>query len=178
MCTLKEVPAVTLVVSPMIRGTVENLLCRAEQEIAGTQYCFDYKEGVQILIGLLRRGVRIRILLDRGQVLHPSSGRQKERVSALLDNGAEVRAIRPDNDAKYGIMHAKTWLIDGEIYVGGSCNFTNNSLMNNIEHCVVMKLDHIVTTYLEWFETLWPRAADYAEVLAQQAAERAQMQAT
>ena len=99
-------------------------------------------------------------------------------MSALLDSGAEIRAIRPDNDAKYGIMHAKTWLIDGEIYVGGSCNFTNNSLMNNIEHCVVMKLDHIVTTYLEWFETLWPRAADYADVLAQQAVERSRMLAT
>ena len=130
------------------------------------------------MIGLLRKGVRVRILLDKSQVLLPSSGRQRERVSALLDNGSEVRGIRPDNDAKYGIMHAKTWLIDGEIYMGGSCNFTNNSLTNNIEQCIVMKLDHVVTTHLQWFEELWARATDYADILVEQATERARMQAT
>ena len=50
-CALKDVPAVTLVVPPMIQPTIDNLLCRAEGEVIGTQYCFDYKEGVQILIG-------------------------------------------------------------------------------------------------------------------------------
>ena len=37
-CALKDVPAVTLVVSPMIQPTVDNLLCRAEREGIGTQF--------------------------------------------------------------------------------------------------------------------------------------------
>ena len=159
----------------MIQPTIDNLLCRAEGDVIGTQYCFDYTEGVQILLGLLRRNIRVRLLLDKSQVVSPSSSRQKERVKALLDWDAEVRGVRPDNNAKYGIMHAKTWLIDGEIYIGGSSNFTNNSLTNSIEQCIVLRQDHVTATHIEWFEGLWARATDYAQILAEDAAEETKL---
>ena len=72
---------------------------------------------------------------------------------------------------RYGIMHAKTWLIDGEVYIGGSSNFTNNSLTNNLEQCIVLKQDHISTTHIEWFENLWARSTDYSEILEAHAAQ-------
>ena len=96
-------------------------------------------------------------------------------MRALLEWNAEVKGVRPDSNAKYGIMHAKTWLIDGEIYIGGSSNFTNNSLTNSIEQCIVLKQDHVTATHIEWFEGLWARATDYAQILAEDAAEETKL---
>ena len=114
----------------------------------------------------------MRIVLCKRQALSPSSRRQEERVRSIIQEGAQVRVCDPDNGSKFGVMHAKTWLIDGEIYIGGSSNFTDNSLMNSIENCVVVKQEEFVATYLDWFEGLWARAEDYSQVLAMRAAGR------
>ena len=52
-------------------------------------------------------------------------------------------------------MNAKSWLCDGEIYLGGSVNFTTNGVRMNEEHLLVARDDNLVATFLEWFEQLW-----------------------
>ena len=56
----------------------------------------------------------------------------------------------------YASLHAKTWLCDGLVYLGGSCNFTRNSLTNNVENLVIVKSEQEAQSYLNWFEELWP----------------------
>ena len=63
----------------------------------------------------------------------------------------------------YGSVHAKTWVCDGQVYVGGSANFTRNSLTNSQENVVIIKSDSVITSYLVWFEELWALAEEIDE---------------
>jgi hypothetical protein len=38
------------------------------------------------------------------------------------------------------------------VYLGGSANFTSNEVKRNEERLLTIKLEEVVTTYLEWFE--------------------------
>jgi len=60
-------------------------------------------------------------------------------------------------------LHAKTWLCDGLVYLGGSCNFTRNSLTNNVENLVIMKSEPEALKYLDWFEDLWKNSTDITD---------------
>ena len=55
-------------------------------------------------------------------------------------------------------MPVKSWVCDGEVFIGGSVNFTRNGIENNVEHLIITKDEESITTYLEWFERLWLEA--------------------
>ena len=76
--------------------------------------------------------------------------------------GIEFKMFKPPGTG-WGSMHAKTWVCDGEVYLGGSANFTNNSMTNSLEHVVIVKDDAFITKYLEWFEGLWAIAEEIKE---------------
>ena len=131
--------------------------------MVGTQYCFDYEEGISILESKRRQNVQIRILLDKGQFQTKKSCRsQVENVKSLQNWGVEFKMYKPPG-SMYGCLHAKTWVCDGQVYVGGSANFTRNSLTNSQENVVIIKSDCVITSYLEWFEELWGIAEDIDE---------------
>ena len=111
--------------------------------------------------------MQIRILLDKDQhVTKKSCKTQRSKVKSLQYWGAEFKMIKPQG-GMYSAMHAKTWVCDGQVYVGGSANFTRNSLTNNQENVVIIKLDPesdtVITPYLVWFEELWAIAEDLDE---------------
>ena len=130
----------------------------------GTQYCFDYEDGISILEDKRRsQNVQIRILLDKEQHVAKRSCRsQLEKVKSLQTWGVEFKMYKPPG-SMYGSVHAKTWVCDGQVYVGGSANFTRNSLTNSQDNVVIIKLDSAITSYLEWFEELWAIAEDIDE---------------
>ena len=139
-----------------------SILRQAEQTIVGTQYCFDFDEGISALEGRVRSAnVKIRILLDKGQQSSskPSCKTQADKVKRLQAWGVEFKMFKPPG-AGFASLHAKTWLCDGLVYIGGSANFTNNSLNNSQEHVVIIKDNEFTTKYLAWFEGLWAIAEE------------------
>ena len=84
---------------------------------------------------------------------------QKARVNELIEHGADIRTYNPGM-GKYSSMHAKTWLCDGQVYMGGSCNFTNNSLSNNAENLLIVTDPDFIADYVCWFEDLWRGSAE------------------
>ena len=157
--SLADLPAVKLHFHPFIGATFCRILNLAEQSIVGTCYCLDHEEGCLALARKAAGGVAVRILLDWGMWEHPSSSRQPDRVTDLLAQGVEFRAVNVRERGRYAILYAKSWGVDGMVYVGGSANFTENSGKSE-EHLVVLKDEEVMTDYLTWFEDLWasPRA--------------------
>lgn len=86
--------------------------------------CYGFTEPavVEKLIELHKRGVKVRILLDRSQ----SQGKyQSEPVTKLRDAGIEV-VIGTSTKAGQ-IMHHKFTIIDGELVEDGSWNYTRSA---------------------------------------------------
>ena len=165
--TYADLPPVVLRHSPHAAPAILSILRQAEQTIVGTQYNFDYEEGISVLESKRRQNVQIRILLDKGQFLRKKSSKdQAEKVRSLQEWGVEFKMYQPPGSL-YGCLHAKTWVCDGQIYVGGSANFTRNSLTNSQENVVIIKLDPesdtVIAPYLVWFEELWAIAEGLGE---------------
>ena len=110
--------------------------------------------------------MQIRILLDQRQLIAKQSSRQQpRRVQQLMEWGVEFKMYDPQGNG-FPSVHTKTWVCDGAVYIGGSANFTNNSLKTSLEHVLFIKDDDVITQYLEWFENLWSIAVDEEQNLA------------
>ena len=154
-----NLPMVQIKYGPEIHYAVQKILSLAEQTVYGTQYCFDDPVGCAVLQARLRAGVEVRLLLDYNQQKKPSCSHQHLRVNDLKEWGAMVKIHKPPAGG-FASLHAKTWLCDGLVYLGGSCNFTRNSLTNNVENLVIVKSEREAQSYLNWFEELWQTSAD------------------
>ena len=152
---LEDVPDARLHFYPHIGAAFTDHLQLAEQSIVGAQYCFDHDAGCNVLHYKRQLGVQVRILLDAGQVERPSCFHQSEKLRALMGEGVQFKALDiKERRGRFSIMHAKTFLIDGEIYIGGSANFTNNACHSE-EQLIVLKNAGLAEEYLNWFEGVW-----------------------
>ncbi len=103
------------------------------------------------LINAKKRGVDVKIILD---ALNAHS--KYSQIKYLRAGGVEVKA---ENYA--GKLHCKTILIDDEITVIGSMNFSKSGQIYNDENVLVIKNHDITSAYREFFEYLWARIDDW-----------------
>ncbi|MBY0550898.1 MAG: hypothetical protein K2W95_26705 [Candidatus Obscuribacterales bacterium] len=97
-------------------------LDRARTSVHVACYGFTEPQVVDKLIELHKRGVKVRILLDRSQ----SHGKyQAEQVKRLLDAGIEV--VIGTSTKSGQIMHNKFTIIDGLLVEDGSWNYTRSA---------------------------------------------------
>ena len=68
----------------------------------------------------------------------------------------QIRVYRPETGA-LPTLHSKTWCADGEVYYGGSFNFSRNAPILE-EHLVVVRKPEAVRAHEGWFLGLWERA--------------------
>jgi hypothetical protein len=104
-----------------------------------------------------KNGVRFRMLMDAGQMGNPSCAPQLSTVAqfmALTGKTSEFRQLRQKSSG-FSSLHAKTWLLDEEPYLGGSFNFTKNRAVSNEEHVVLIKVDRDIEVRKLWFWDLW-----------------------
>ena len=86
---------------------------------------------------------------------------QPERIDSLLRAGAAIKTLNVTERGRYAILHAKSFTLDGLVYMGGSANFTNNACVSE-ENLLILTDPQTITDYLSWFENMWrgPNAAD------------------
>lgn len=102
--------------------------------------CYSFTSGpiVWSLIRAKRRGVKVRILVDHHQ--------GEDKVEQLEKFGVEVLS-----DSKHAIAHNKVMVIDGEIVVTGSFNFTYAAEKRNAENLLIIRDKGIAQKYgLNW----------------------------
>lgn len=110
-------------------------------------YAFTHNDIADAVLAAQQRGVRIRIVFDRGQAANAYS------VDENLENaGIELKRHSPPGR---GILHDKVMILDRKTVITGSFNFTKNAAENNNENLLIIHDPTLAAAYQTEFETIW-----------------------
>lgn len=143
-----------------IQRAIINKLETAKTEMNVAMYVFSNQELADALISVHRRGVNVRVLLDGSEdEKYYSQGRY------LFDHGVKVRVDRShmlSAGTSQGIMHNKFAIIDNNMVITGSYNWTNAAEVQNDENVLILNnAKDISHRYKAQFERLWNRGVSY-----------------
>ena len=149
---MASTPGTMVIFSP--KGGTSKELARliqaAKKVIIVAVYAFSSKYLGQALSAALKRGVKIRIILDG------DNARKAYSIDEwLAGEGIEVCFIT----VKGGNMHHKFMLIDGKRLVTGSYNFTNESEFRNHEAAIFTNNKALIQSFAAEFDRLWGQYA-------------------
>jgi len=116
----------------------------ADNSIDVAMYSLTSETLAEALISAKANGIRVRVLLDKLQAASKSS--QKEK---LEDSGIEIRIFSGT------MMHNKFAVIDNELIITGSYNWTKNASEKNKENEIFLQDKKIAGDYSEEFFNLW-----------------------
>ena len=125
------------------------LISQADESVYFMVYSFTSDEIAAAMLERVQAGVMVAGVFDASQY-RSNTGTEFER---LLSGGAIVRL-----DGNPDKMHHKVIIIDEEIVITGSYNFSASAEENNDENTVVFHNAHIATKYLEEFEKIFMQA--------------------
>jgi phosphatidylserine/phosphatidylglycerophosphate/cardiolipin synthase-like enzyme len=133
--------------APPVAGTCDPLVT-VLQAINGARtairvqiYSLTLQEVVSALVRAKRRGVDVRVIVDRGQ-LHQDRN-DSFRIANLASAGVPVLV-----DTVPGLMHNKLMVIDGETVLTGSFNYTWGAEHRNAENLLVVHDPALAAEYL------------------------------
>ncbi len=134
-----------------------DLINSSKKSIDIAMYDFTSRPLAQSIVSAKKRGISIRIVLDK-KSNNPKENRYTKYLY-LKNNGIDVRFAKPhrhwDRD---GIMHNKFAVFDGNIVSSGSANWTASAFAMNDENIVIIHRFDIANVYEKEFEILWKKA--------------------
>jgi phosphatidylserine/phosphatidylglycerophosphate/cardiolipin synthase-like enzyme len=119
----------------------------AEKYIHIAIYSLTKDEFAEALIKAHKRGVEVKVLIDKAQ-----AGLQDADDEKLEGEGIEVRRGK-----KPGLMHNKFAIIDGIIIYTGSYNHTEGATTKNDENYIIIKDGEVAGTFEKQFQKLWEK---------------------
>lgn len=132
---------------------IEELIHAASASIDAALYRFNNPRLAEALAAAARRGVRVRVVLDRNKYEEtPSTGKLPARDSLSL----RILYGRQGVGSK---MHHKFVVLDGETLLTGSYNWTLESEEQNFENLIVLRDRESIVSCQREFATLWAEAA-------------------
>ncbi|MGA2631402.1 MAG: phospholipase D-like domain-containing protein [Terriglobia bacterium] len=132
---------------------IEELIRVASTSIDAALYRFNNPRLAEALATAARRGVRIRVVLDRNKHEEtPSTGK-------LLAHGSLSLRILYGRQGADTKMHHKFAVFDGQTAITGSYNWTLESEEQNFENLIVLRDQESIALYQREFATLWAEAA-------------------
>ncbi len=116
----------------------------AERQILVVVYKFDEPELFNALEAAMARGVHVRIIADAEE-----AGRKR----SLVDDSQMLGAVaRRWVDGK---LHAKFAVIDDDLVLSGSYNWTKSAAEDNVELFLASEDPEVVKEFADLFESLW-----------------------
>lgn len=116
-------------------------------------YSFTSKPIAEALLAAYRRGVDIKVVVDKSQL--------SERYTSATFLANERIPVRVDS--MHAIQHNKVLIVDGETVETGSFNFTAAAASRNAENAVVVwKTPKLAAAYQKDWETHWAHSEPYA----------------
>ncbi|HGY10493.1 MAG TPA: phospholipase [Oceanithermus profundus] len=119
-------------------------LDRAASEVWVAAFVLTHPRILEALNAAARRGVAVRVLLERRNLL--------DSREETLDPRVEVRS-----DANPAAMHLKTMVVDDRVVVTGSFNFTRSAVVRNDETLLVLTQPQLARRYKEVVWERWKR---------------------
>jgi len=132
------------------REVIVDAIDGAEREVQFLAFSFTDGAVAEALSRAVHRGVSVSGVCERVQA------RRWERCSAVLAAGADVRA-----DGNKGMMHHKTFIVDGETVVTGSANPTKSGLMGNDENILVIRNGRLGASFTKEFRRVWTESTPW-----------------
>ena len=117
----------------------------SHSEVLVQAYGFTHNAIAQAIIRAHQRGVKVSVLLDQ------KSDHTNRYVVDLFNNGQ----IMMRQDGKHAIAHNKVMVIDENIVITGSFNFTNSAETRNAENFLILKSPTLANRYKEEWLKHW-----------------------
>jgi len=121
-------------------------ISRAEREILVAAFVLTNPEIIKALNRAAGRDVKVRVLLERRNL--------RDSEEENLDRRIEVRP-----DANRYSMHLKTMVIDEQVVITGSFNFTRSAVTRNDENILILTSTQLAQRYKEKVWRLWQAAS-------------------
>lgn len=142
-----------LLANSKIMARVIELIGQAEESIEVAQFTFSRTQIEDALLEAHNNGVEVRIAMNHGQ-----QGRDNPSTR-LKEAGVPVRFVEgKDNGSYIGLQHAKYMIVDDEIVVMGSNNWSSTGVSINEENTIVLQSDEddpMVGAFRCYFEHMY-----------------------
>jgi len=130
-----------------------NQIDSAEKSIDIAVYDFTSRPLARALVKARKRGVKIRVVLDR-EANGPKN--RYTKYPFLKNNGIDVRFAIPHIAwNRKGLMHNKFAIIDENTVITGSANWTASAFRINDENILIIHRYDIANIYEKEFDRLW-----------------------
>jgi len=116
---------------------IVNTLRAARQTVFVQAYSFTSSPIEAALAAAAKRGVKVRLILDRSNLTQKSSAA----------DDAAAAGLPVLIDAKHEIAHNKIMIVDGAIVITGSFNFSRNAEENNAENLLIIRSQDVAARY-------------------------------
>jgi cardiolipin synthase len=159
-----------------IRSLMLTQFNQAKQSIAVEALFLDHEEIIQALIRAHQRGVQVRVLLDGDSIRRfaPKLPFMDKLPLEALGNlgaiadlnaaGVPVRVYVPHGEFEY--LHAKLAMIDGQVTLVGSANFTFQATTRNREVMLAVEDAGATRSFMRAFEKDWAQHSKPMESLS------------
>ena len=121
----------------------------SEREVLVQAYGFTHNGIAQALVRAHQRGVKVRVLMDQ-----KSKTSNRYVIGVLTDADIAVR-----QDGKHAIAHNKVMVMDQNVVITGSFNFTNSAETRNAENVLILKSPDLALQYRLQWQNHWAHAA-------------------
>lgn len=151
-----DTPSVQVGFSPegSARQLVLDTIGSAQRSIQILAYAFQAPDIMQALVDAKKRGVEVRVVVDKKRNQNKPSRKAMDFVTA---NGVELRT----ND-HFHIHHDKTIIVDGHTVETGSFNFAPSAETANSENVVVIRgMPEVARQYLAHWQSRWDLGKPY-----------------
>ncbi|MEM2272773.1 MAG: phospholipase D family protein [Candidatus Bathyarchaeia archaeon] len=123
-----------------------DLIRSANKSIHVLIYSFTLDSIGYALVEAYKRGIDVKVVFEKGQVTEYSE------YLRLRAAGVPVR-----NDTNPNLMHNKIMIVDSEIVVTGSYNWSRSAEEENNENMIIVRSRRIANEYERIFEEIWAR---------------------
>ncbi|UPT74633.1 MAG: phospholipase D-like domain-containing protein [Elusimicrobiota bacterium] len=131
---------------------------KTEKTLDLALYDLKLAEAADAILRAHRRGVKVRLIYDMGHAKPPSDpaagGGASPEYSSLVAAGVPVRLLK--GGGSFGIMHHKFALLDGELLITGSFNWTRAADEKNFENMVFKTDAALIEGFTRCWNWMWP----------------------
>ena len=128
-----------------VAAAVIDVIDQSKSEVLVQAYGFTHNGIAQALVRAHTRGVTVKVLLDA------KTDSTNRYVTELL----VTQQIPLRLDAGHAIAHNKVIVVDGELVITGSFNFTNSAQTRNAENLLVLKSTELADSYKANWQNHW-----------------------
>ena len=133
-----------------IAAAVVDVINQSRSEVLVQAYGFTHNGIAQSLVKAQARGVRIRVLLDQ----------KSEFTNRYVVDLFKINAIQMRFDGNHAIAHNKVMIVDDNIVITGSFNFTNSAQTRNAENLLVLRSADLAHNYKTNWQEHWKHSRD------------------